>query len=459
MHSDQTITQYSNFTGSQYNIAQFSNANQTYHLINNITLTYPQPFGQVIVNLTNNPGLQATITQIAGCGSSFYITSNVVPAAPCTRLLIKSNLSDAQYFTLIPNSLNPSTIVSLQGIYNNYNVAPYSNTMVVGNVFNIYMAQSNYNNLVMSIYNSTFTSQAGSHYPAVNNFCPMTLTSAQSASWPLYLTNLNGSEYTFTITLGGGQYAVNYTMVVQEGATVSLARQVQSYKIRNSQGGFTLALENGQQYRFLFYGLNCTLVYTSALTQWPQSIGIQLPTNVSLPKLLLPTYNVTCNTYLSGNTNEWVVCSGQDGQNLMSSWDISANYRTYTYTNTIQTNTVTGASFYWNWTVPNRTKHYVIVINGTYGSLDNVIPITSYPVNNGMPPIPTTSYGITGVMLLLTMIFANEDDLRGAIICAIAGLLFGAYAGIYYNLYLDVFVALALLAAMVIFMVRNSKGE
>jgi len=74
VNSDNPLNQKSNYTGANYNIAQFSQANQIF--LTNITLTY-NGFKSFIEYGINNPGIQSAITQNA---FTIYLSNSLNPS-------------------------------------------------------------------------------------------------------------------------------------------------------------------------------------------------------------------------------------------------------------------------------------------------------------------------------------------------------------------------------------------
>ena len=443
--SDILVLQHSNFTGAVANTEQWSNANMTFTPI--YSMSYPSPFGSYTVNLINNPSLQRSITQTA---FKFY-TQNTVPGSPYTRKITNVSTYDQQLFTALYT--NDTNLISL--LMNNYTIPQNSSKVVNSIAYNTYIALSDYQNPAIYFYNSTILSSTKNHYSTVNNYCPITLTNGNFATYKPYLANLNASLYTFDIYQGSGYGATNYTMVVETGASPSSAIEVQSYKI--NQVPFALPLQNGQEYRFLFYNKNCTLVYTSPFSIWPQTITLYLPSNQSLGPFSYSLANAYCNTYHNSKI-EYVICNGQDPTGLTSSWDVNITQPSVLSIIPVANYSFASSSFMLNWTVPNSMKLYTINIyyNNAKTPLDPLV--VSYPVNPKSSFTTVESYGLMSLFFFLVMVIAAFSDIRAAIVMGLLSIFIGGIAQL--NLLtLTSFAVLTIIGGTVVFLLRNKFGE
>ena len=443
--SDMLVLQHSNFTGAVANTEQWSNANITF--TPTYSMSYPSPFGSYTVNLIDNPSLQQTLTQTA---FKFY-TQNTVPASPYTRKITNVSTYDQQLFTALYT--NDTNLISL--LMNNYTIPQNSSKVVNSIAYNTYIALSDYQNPAIYFYNSTILSSTKNHYSTVNNYCPITLTNGNFATYKPYLANLNASLYTFDIYQGSGYGATNYTMVVETGASPSSAIEVQSYKI--NQVPFALPLQNGQEYRFLFYNKNCTLVYTSPFSIWPQTITLYLPSNQSLGPFSYSLANAYCNTYHNSKI-EYVICNGQDPTGLTSSWDVNITQPSVLSIIPVANYSFASSSFMLNWTVPNSMKLYTINIyyNNAKTPLDPLV--VSYPVNPKSSFTTVESYGLMSLFFFLVMVIAAFSDIRAAIVMGLLSIFIGGIAQL--NLLtLTSFAVLTIIGGTVVFLLRNKFGE
>ena len=443
--SDMLVLQHSNFTGAVANTEQWSNANITF--TPTYSMSYPSPFGSYTVNLIDNPSLQRSITQTA---FKFY-TQNTVPASPYTRKITNVSTYDQQLFT--PLYTNDTNLISL--LMNNYTIPQNSSKVVNSIAYNTYIALSDYQNPAIYFYNSTILSSTKNHYSTVNNYCPITLTNGNFATYKPYLANLNASLYTFDIYQGSGYGATNYTMVVETGASPSSAIEVQSYKI--NQVPFALPLQNSQEYRFLFYNKNCTLVYTSPFSNWPQTITLYLPSNQSLGPFSYSLANAYCNTYHNSKI-EYVICNGQDPTGLTSSWDVNITQPSVLSVIPVANYSFASSSFMLNWTVPNSMKLYTINIyyNNAKTPLDPLV--VSYPVNPKSSFTTVESYGLMSLFFFLVMVIAAFSDIRAAIVMGLLSIFIGGIAQL--NLLtLTSFAVLTIIGGTVVFLLRNKFGE
>ena len=268
-------------------------------------------------NLTSNNGQSLnSVSLIAGCGNSFFEASNSAPAAPCTRVLLNISTYDQRTF----GKLNTTTTSVLVGTFNGWTVS--NQTSFTGNTYKIYIPTSSFQNPALTLTTTTLSSSATSHFQAINNYCPTTLTSAQSSWLRPYLVDLNGSLYTFNIYQGYSNAGNNDYMWVMDGVNNATAINVQQFRVTGTP--FALALENGGLYSFRFYNPNCGIISASNYSIWSNPISLNLPqaNNTQSP---IKTANVTTScvkSFLTKNTMA-VTCTGTDTQNLVSSWKVT----------------------------------------------------------------------------------------------------------------------------------------
>ena len=444
--SDNPYNQY----GNTSSVVPFSNANQTFNTV--IMLTYPSPFGSFTLNALNNPLMQTSITQTA----LTWTLSNTTPSTPNTREVANLSAWDQQFYTLIPTDTeNPQMTMGFTALLNGYVANPSSALFSGNNPVQLYMPLSNYRNPTIFLTNISVAASAANHYATIDNFMPATLNSLTSATYRLYLANTNASLYTFQIYQGSGYGAYNYTMLVQEGTSPSSAITVQTYKI--TAVPFALPLQNGEQYRFLFYNLNGSLEYTSALSIWPQTITIYLPNNSTAPAINVPALNANCiigTNSISGA--EWVLTNFQDTKSIITSWNISLQQQSIMGSQTLVSNIILSSSGAVNFTLPNSTKAYYIVDTAIWGQSKTVV--ISCAVNQYVQKIPTASYGLMAFFLFLVMVFSAGNELRGAIVMGTIAIVFEVYTGLS-TLTLDGLIVIIFISAAVIWWIRNKKGE
>ncbi len=436
--SDVLLNQYANVS----NLDEWSNANVTF--MPKVELNYP--FTSFIANVSNNPG----ITQLTQDQWKVY-AQNSIPSAPYTRELQAVNTLDQQFLS----ALNTNDTNAFQALFNNY-ILPDNTTTVTNTIgYNVYIPLSNYLNPQIYIYNISLLSKSLNHYAEINNFCPVTLAAAAHTTYKAYLANLNASLYTFNIYQGSGIGAVNYTMVVQTGASSSSAIQVQSYKI--AAVPFALPLQNGQQYRFLFYDKNCTLAYTSPLSIWPQTITLNLPSNQSIGPFSYPKVSAACSTY-QNSTREWVVCTGSDPTSLTTGWQINITRPSPLRTIAVQNFSFSSASFSLNWTVPSNTVQYTLpIVAIVYNGSSSHLAVLTYVVNNSVPPVSLPlSIGLMMLFLLLVLVFSAAREIEVAVIVALVGVFFGGLAGLN-AITLSSFILIFIVGIYVVYLMRKER--
>jgi hypothetical protein len=243
------------------------------------------PFTSFILNYSNNPNVQNTIT----IQPLQFIVSNTLPAAPVTRKI--AQFGNFRALNASPLS-NASVSFSALLFFNNYSFSKATSFSVPGNTISLYMSQSNYQNPVLSMSNITVTGQVPNFYKAYNNFCPVLINSSRFGTFNQYYVDSSGQDVQYSVLQGSGYGAINYYMILQTEYNTTFT-QVGSYKITSSSP-FVYPTEIQNPYKFIFLTPGCkSVAYStpSSLVANPYTITIPIIANVSI----LPAFNVSAN--------------------------------------------------------------------------------------------------------------------------------------------------------------------
>jgi hypothetical protein len=415
-------------------------------------LTY-NGFPTFQANALNNPPLQNSIVQIAAVPTA----NTVTPPAPNTRELLNISTYDEQF----DSPLNATTTPSFFMFLNNYTTNEVHVTMTA-NAFKVYLPESNFKNPSVFLFNATTLSTAGLHYQAVDNYCPVVIPNGTYQNWqPNLVNSVNGTIYGYQIYGGGGYAGVNDTLLVQTGASISSARQVQSYLITSVP--FSLPRQGVQQYRYIILDKNCNPIYSSALTVWSNPVSITLPSTANIPQYQAPAITASCNQYnfTTGNTLKgYEVCTGIDTKNFVQSWNIKVLKVQPLVSQVVNSVVINGASFSFNWTIPNVSAQYVVQISANVGSVsDPTNFVGSWAINNlfGQHGLPIYGF-VYGILLILVAVFGTGYDMRVGIPASVAALLVGQYLQIY-NLTVTSFFAIVIIGIIAIFYLYNRQEQ
>ena len=357
--SDKAANQHNNFTGSQYNTEQFSNANLSYYPA--ITLNYP--FVSFVANALNNPGISNIILE-----QYTNTTSNslISPSAPDTRKIYQI----IAYSELTSSPINANTTVSGQMMVNNYSISFLSTTPTpAANTFYIYVPQSNYQNPIIYFFNQTAFSTATGYIPVQNNFFD---TKKNSTSWNIlhiYLVpSLNGSSYGMTASSCNNYAGGDYVQVLLGPA--GSQKQVQLYKM--SQFPFSLPLlNNGYPYQFVLFTANGTEFYSSAISTWlsPISINAGCPT-INIPQVIIPNVQYFCSANSTQTGGLYVACTGKDMNSQVTQWIINfTNQTSLLYSTVLKSYVVNSSAFSVNYTYPSNKSSYPVRFTYKYSQI------------------------------------------------------------------------------------------
>ena len=383
--SDVAVNTHSNFTGAQYAIEQFSNANLTFSP--SIMLTYNQfaPAISFALNSLNNPSVQRTLTQnafkwtlAASAPAQSRETNNISIYDERTQKLLTANLSS----------------ISADYLFNNYSFSNVSSAAQTNSI-RLYMPLSNYQNPVIYQGSLGILGGAGSAYlPAVNNYCGSDIQNGNYRNNQIYLVGQYpvGQSYSFSVYRGYDPLPAGTYVEVYAGISNSLSVGVQSYLISSSLG-FSVPLVIGNPYSFLFF--NCTsTIYRTNSSIWTSPITLYLPQNISTPSYNVPVLNASCIT-LPYEGNEMINCTGSDTAAYTNAWEIYV----YNVTNILQqqliANTIIhSATFRYSYfPAYGSTKYHVVGI----ADVGNVVD----------PQYTALSYYTTGILSVAPAILAN----------------------------------------------------
>lgn len=362
---------------------QFSNANLTVPFLGVnglLTLTYSQfsPAYTFEPNAINNPKQQANVLQTA----FKVVASNTIPAAPNTREI--TNISFYNEHTDAPLATN-ATMFSSYNI-NNYtlgNLSKSTNT----NSIQLYIPHSTYQNPRLYMFNTSIVaSSPTSYFDAVDSYCPAYVDTGSYRNFDIYQVDSSGSLYTFSVYRGYSPIPAGVYMEVYSGISLSTAIGVQSFLITSNP--YSVPLENGAPYAFKFF--NCTsTVYQTNFSVWGNPITLYLPQNMTTPKYVIPSPNVTCVT-LPYEGNNMIHCTGTDTSHYVSKWKLYVyNVSSILTQSLIAENTINSDTFIYNFSPAYAGVQYHVVGVAVVGNvLDPEYTALNYYTGKALSYIP-----------------------------------------------------------------------
>ncbi len=363
--SDLPINQHSNTSIGEI----FSNANLTF--VPQITAVYP--FATVTLNATDIG--EGTLNQ----DTFKMIESNTIPSAPYTRVINNVTGYDQQFKS---TKLVTNFTISAVYLFNNYQ---FSNaTAFTANNVKLYIGQSNFQN--PSITQSSLSIIAsdaapGTHYDAVNSFCPSTIAYGTFRNFNIYSANSNASLYTFSVYSGFQLIPAGTYMTVMSGITNSTAIAVQTVRIASNP--FSVPLENGAPYAFHFF--NCSAsIYTTNFSVWGNPITITLPTSFKAPYYPVPSPNASCGEQPYVGNSMSIVCSGNDPLNYVDAWEITVyNHTSPLSRNILNKSILHGSSFAFTYqpvanSLSTGAQYQVVIIADVGNVIDPQFSVLSW---------------------------------------------------------------------------------
>ena len=252
-------------------------------------------------------------------------------------------------------------------------------------------------------------------------------------------------------------------MVVNIGTNTASVRQVQSYLIQPASVPFTLYRILGASYQYVFYDNNCNPIYTTPLTVWSNPLTITLPSNTGVPQFIAPNITANCNEFSMNVSNVITaheLCNGNDSQKIVKSWTIKVQRQGALTAIVVNSITINGTSFHYNWSVVNTSQQYTVQIIANYGQGGGqTLFVGSWAINNLLNPANLPIYAfIFGIFLILVAIFGTAYDIRVGIPASIAALLVGQFLGIY-NIYVTGFYALLIIGIITMFYLYSRQEQ
>ena len=388
---------------ARYNVSntdQFDSPNLQVSFANAVDLVYP--FTSYFLNQTDNPAVQATITQSAGCGSANMQLSNTLPSPPCTREI--NNITGYSEATKAKIPMNFTVFATY--LLNNYTFP--STSALTGNNMQLYMANSVYQNpTITQVTPSVAGSPIGTNqvfYDAINSYCSVNIKPGSYQNYNIYGVNSNGSLYTFTVYEGYSLTLTGTYMEVYGGTAQPTAIAMQSFKINSNP--FSVPLQNGAPYSFKFFTCTSTL-YQTNFSVWGNPITIYLPTNLSVAQYPTPNPITSCNTYPypynPGNQIE-IVCSGNDSTSLIKSWSLKLYNITSPLSQSLAAiHNITGDNFTYTFGPLNaKSEYHVLGLAFTGTQPDYTLTVLTYynPQIYGVLPAVASNSWIVILMVL-----------------------------------------------------------
>ncbi len=379
-------------------------------------LTYGQfsPALSFYANQLNNPKDTAiSITPFT------FTLANTINAA--LRTIANFSIFSQQTF----NGVAANLTLQVNGTFNNY--ALTSNNVVSAsswNAFTLQMLKSNYlnPNITLDINNDSATATTGVYFAHYDNFCPITVSSTQAASFPIGLVNSNGSRYDIYAYTQGGGSATGYRLQVLEQKGVG-STAVQEVLIPASLP-LVLALQaSGQNYAFVVYSSNCkSSYYKGAFTQPSNPIYIVL--NVSPSAYVYNTTQATgsCKIVSSNTIAYNVSCFASDPKSLAYAYNLKIFNETSaagTFTIAHQAN-FTGSAFATNFTLPRNATYSYQIWASVYSISSSLVLVGHGTLSVQQITIASPLLGFVALIVLLVFVYGGAQTGKPLIVLALA---------------------------------------
>lgn len=405
--SDVAANQHSNFTGSSYNIEQFSNANLIFNAI--ISLTYPSPFSTFTMNVLDNPTATNSIT----LSSYAYTIVNSIatqPASPNNRQLYGIN----SYDELTNNGLVATHTISATTRINNYSIPlSLSSTIPPYNSYNVYMPNSVYQNAIVNLINQSFYSTASGYRAVANNYYNAFYSYPSYPTDNIYFVGNTSGGYSSATVTYCNSYAYGDFVQVLYGVKGSQT-QVQLYQMNNFP--FLLPLLTGGSYQFIINTQSGAKLYSSAVSVWGSTISIPIGCGgLNQTPVVVPDIVSECSAANYPGNMMNVTCIGYDKNNIIKQWVINFTNQTNSlYSTVLYTKYINSSAFTVNYLYSSNKTSYPVVITGIAPYAD---PVNSVYVNNiqvGIQAQPVGYYtfalfAIVAILAPLLLAYFKQD--------------------------------------------------
>ena len=392
--SDNPTNQHSNFTASQYNLEQFSNANLTFNDI--VTLTY-NGFSPFTANLLNNPLMTNSITQ----GKFYYVAFNALNAG--MRNIANISIYSQETF----NSLQANMTFKLPTTFNNYQfVMNVSNN--TGSKYFLEIPKSNYINPAITFQLNGTVSRPLFFAPS-QLFCPTTVPSGTTSNYNIGLVDTNGTKYSFYIYTSTGTSAQNYILFINELKGISPI-SAESFIVPASLPMAVPLEQTGQEYQYIIYNPSCTSSFFKGSFVDPTNPTYITLTSGSSQAVIYNKTNVTGACTLNQVPNPWkLVCAASDPSSLTYKYilDVYNSTNVLGNTNQVLNKTFNTSAFSYNTTLPINGSYSYVLYAYSYKNMDpsqlvNGGPLSQYKINFSAPLL-----GFFAFLMMLTLLLVG----------------------------------------------------
>lgn len=363
-----------------------------------IHLVYP--FASFLLNYTNNPAVQKTIT----IQPFQYTLANSIIAS--LRNIANLTIYNQETFNSIAGA---NATFAIPTTFNNYIFAnTVSNNTDTNGKYFLQIPKSNYLNPNITFQlNGTIIKPL--FFAPLQLFCPSSVGFGSAAAYQIGLVDTNGTKYSFYVYTNTGTSAQNYILFINELQGVS-ARSAESLVIPSSLPMAVPLEQTGQEYQYIVYSPNCKSVYYKGSFIDPTNPTYITLTTGASQAVFYNTTNVTGACALNSSTNPYkLVCAASDSESQVYKYKLDIFNATNVLGSTelvkqVYENTST---FAYNALLPvNETYSYTLYAY----AFKNVDPV--FLVNGGSLIIQRIQYsapllGVFAFILMITLVFVG----------------------------------------------------
>ena len=390
---------------------------------NAIKLNYP--FTSFYLNLTNNPKVQASITQAP---FKFVLANSIIPSL---RNIANFSIFSQYTFNGIPGV---NATMKLTGTVNSYPFnSVISNNTDTNGYYYLQIPKSTYINPNLTItVNASYSKTSPAYFTQTDLYCPLESSPGAAGTFYTGLVDSNGSKYTFYVSSASGSTLSGDLMQIIEQSGVHTV-QVQSLALPNTTP-FTVPLEAaGESYAFDIANRPCTSYYYKG--------GLSVPSNpiyIFVNNLTgAYVYNITkvfgaCKITNFTQSDFPVLCVGGDPTSLTYEWKLQV-YRTTSAIGTqvlAYNKTVLGSTLDLNFTLPkintstNTTNAYVYALFAyTDKPTDPVVGVNGGPLNFEKILASASMWGFLALIIGMVLIFVGVISGKPIIILGLINML------------------------------------
>jgi hypothetical protein len=363
-----------------------------------IHLVYP--FTSFLLNYTNNPKVQNSITISA---FSYTLANSVI--APL-RNIANLSIFNQETFNSVP-SVNATFNISTT--FNNYIFANVVQniTELTGKYF-LYMPKSNYLNPNITFQlNGTLTKPL--FFTASQLFCPTTVNSGSAATYSVGMVDTNGTKYSFYVYTSTGSSAAGYLLFINELQGVS-ARAAESLLIPASLPMAVPLEQTGQEYQYIIYSPNCKNIYYKGSFVDPTNPTYLTLTTGPNQAVFYNTTNVTGACALNTTDNPYkLVCAAADPDSKVFKYELEV----FNSTNVLGATSLVrhifenSSTFSYNSLLPINQSYSYALYAYAFKNLDPTFLVNGGPLNIQQIQLSTPLLGVFAFILMITLVFVG----------------------------------------------------